>query len=102
MQARAPVEPRHKVGGRLYKPEHGNPYFGYSPAKGGYVSGKPKSGNSGPVGWKAHKRVDHQRRNEMKRVDWPTRRKRIAAAKAARASVRRAQERAKRRSNRGQ
>jgi hypothetical protein len=77
-------------------------YLGYMVSTGGYVSGKPKSGNSGLCGWKARKIVDHIRRNEQKAVDWPTRRKRIQAAKAARAVSRRAQERKSRKSNRGQ
>lgn len=102
MQARAPIEPRHHISRRLFKTDQGESYWGYHAAKGGKVSGKPKDGNKGPTGWKLRKKVDHAKRNALKQMDWPTRKKIIAAKKEARAAARRAMERKRRRSNRGQ
>lgn len=102
MQARAPVEDRHHVSRRLFKDEQGNPSWGYLAAKGGTVTGKPKDGNRGLCGWKLKKKRDYVRVNAQKQVDWPTRKKLIAAKKQARAAARRAMEKRQRKSNRGQ
>lgn len=102
MQSRAPVEDRHHVSRKLFKDDQGNHYWGYMAAKGGYVTGKPKDGNRGPSGWKLRRKTDHVKRNAQKAVDWPTRKKLIAAKKEAQAAVRRAKEKKRHKSNRGQ